>query len=236
MSAEHAGPYASTTPGARADDEGVIQIPASALHADPPRLSAMLGLWTRDVPALSQRFRLADPFPHIVIDGFFAPDLAEQMLRDFPPPEAPLWHVYANPLEKKRACSTTAHLPPSIRDSIFALCAPTVVEIMRQLAGMDVDVGLQADRFCHGGGIHCHTTGGKLDVHLDYSLHPLSGLERRLNLIIFLNPNWVESFGGELQLFESIPAKSAGARAQNKWQPGECRARVLPAQGVAADA
>tara|TARA_B110001452_G_scaffold78343_1_gene63879 strand:- start:205 stop:1083 length:879 start_codon:yes stop_codon:yes gene_type:complete len=187
----------------------------------------MLGPWSRDAPALRERFRGAAPYPHVVIDDFLAPDLAAQLARDFPAPDADLWHVYDNPLEKKRACSSTGRLPTSLREAIFALCGPAVVELMRQIAGVDADAELQADRFCHGGGLHCLASGGKLDVHLDYSLHPRSGLERRLNLIVFLNEEWEEGYGGELQLFDAERDEEVSSPS-HRWRPGACRARVLP--------
>ena len=144
----------------RGDDEGAVQIPPEHLLSDPPTLSSMFGPWVRDVPALAARFQGAAPFPHVVIDDFFAPDLARRLLDDFPAPKAELWHVYDNPLEQKLACGTTARMPPSLRDTVFALCGPAVVETMRQLTGIGADAGLQADRYCHGGGIHCHPSGG----------------------------------------------------------------------------
>ena len=227
----------------RGDDEGAVQIPPEHLLSDPPTLSSMFGPWARNVPALKARFQGAAPFPHVVLDDFFAPDLARRLLDDFPAPKEELWHVYDNPLEQKLACGTTARMPPSLRDTIFALCGPAVVETMRQLTGIGADAGLQADRYCHGGGIHCHPSGGKLDVHLDYSLHPVSGLERRLNLIVFLNPEWEESYGGALQLYEAVPtdgaaggggcgaapADGAAPGGAAGWRPGACTARVLPA-------
>lgn len=159
----------------RRDDEGVVQIPPEHLLSDPPTVASMFGPWERDISALAERFQRASPFPHVVIDDFFAPDLARRLLSDFPAPNADLWHVYDNPLEQKLACGTTAIMPPTLREVVFALCGPAVVETMRRLSGIGADAGLQADRYCHGGGIHCHPAGGKLDVHLDYSLHPVSG-------------------------------------------------------------
>ena len=101
----------------RGDDEGAVQIPPEHLLSDPPTLSSldranMFGPWARDVPALAARFQGAAPFPHVVIDDFFAPDLAARLLRDFPAPKAELWHVYDNPLEQKLACGASTPSKP----------------------------------------------------------------------------------------------------------------------------
>jgi hypothetical protein len=57
---------------------------------------------------------------------------------------------------------------------------------------------LYADPGLNGGGWHTHSPGGKLNTHLDYSLHPKLGLERRINLIVYLQPGWKAEWGGAL--------------------------------------
>ena len=61
---------------------------------------------------------------------------------------------------------------------------------------------LENDPYLHGAGLHFHERGGKLDMHLDYSIHPLSKKERRLNLILYLNEYWKESYNGGLELWD----------------------------------
>lgn len=62
--------------------------------------------------------------------------------------------------------------------------------------------GLENDPYLHGAGLH---STKKLDMHLDYSIHPISGKQRRVNLILFLNMQWEESWDGALVLFPSDP-------------------------------
>jgi hypothetical protein len=40
-------------------------------------------------------------------------------------------------------------------------------------------------------------------MHLDYSVHPISQKERRVNLIIYLNKEWKEEYNGDIQLWNS---------------------------------
>ena len=43
--------------------------------------------------------------------------------------------------------------------------------------------------------------GGFLKVHIDYHRHNKNHLDRRLNVLIYLNKDWKDEYGGHLQLF-----------------------------------
>ena len=60
---------------------------------------------------------------------------------------------------------------------------------------------LLGDGGLHGGGWHSHKKGGTLNTHLDYDIHPKTGLQRKLNLLVYLNRNWREEWGGMLGLW-----------------------------------
>jgi hypothetical protein len=146
-----------------------------------------------------------------VIDNFLPAPLAEELESAFPSPGSPIWWQYDNPLEKKLACNETAKLPDLIRETLERLNSPEACHELTALTGID---GLQGDPGLHGGGLHCIRPGGKLDVHIDYSLHPKLHLERRLNLIVYLNRDWEESYGGHLELWDAAMSR--------------CEKRVLP--------
>lgn len=205
-----------------ATDEGERQIPSSSIDTDPPSLSSLLGAWHANPSALSASFAASGAVPHVVIDNFFSEAFARTLAAAFPPVDAALWHVYDNPLEKKRACSDTRQMPAELREAVCALCGPTVVEAVRRITGLSAADELQSDPYCHGGGLHSHGRGQKLDLHLDYSIHPKSGLERRFNLIVYLVPEpWEAAYGGALELW--------GARDGAPAEPGERSASILPA-------
>jgi hypothetical protein len=65
-----------------------------------------------------------------------------------------------------------------------------------------------------GGGLHQIVRGGKLGVHADFNKHRDFGLDRRLNLLLYLNRDWREEYGGHLQLWDRDVAR--------------CEAKVLP--------
>jgi Rps23 Pro-64 3,4-dihydroxylase Tpa1-like proline 4-hydroxylase len=62
---------------------------------------------------------------------------------------------------------------------------------------------LESDPYLHGAGLHAYPHNGKLDLYLDYIIHPVSGKERRVNLIIYLNKGWRDDYGGYLQLWNA---------------------------------
>jgi hypothetical protein len=156
-------------------------------------------------------YAAAAPFPHAVLDGLFADDVLDAVLAEFPRPQAINWVQFDNPTEKKLAYSYKEPLGETLRSFLFEMSSAPVLEFLQQLTGIE---GLIPDPYFGGAGPHQIARGGFLKVHADFNWHPLLKLDRRLNLIVYLNKDWQPDYGGHLELWNRDMSR--------------CEQRVLP--------
>lgn len=166
----------------------------------------MINLFPYNYQKLNADFVNAKPFPHCVIDDFFEKDIALKLSQEFPDYNDPnIWSVYRNAIENKKL---TPHwdLFPKTTYQVFTLMnTPEFVEKIKQITGIP---DLVADYGMHGGGWHMHTRGGKLNMHKDYSIHPKLGMERRINIIIYMTPEWKSEWNGGLEFWSHDSEKN----------------------------
>jgi Rps23 Pro-64 3,4-dihydroxylase Tpa1-like proline 4-hydroxylase len=156
-------------------------------------------------------YRTAEPFPHIVIDDLLPPELLQTAVNDFPGPRDLRWIEYDREHEQKLAFPSAEKLPASLRDLLFFLNSAAVLEFLETLTGIS---GLLPDPYFVGGGLHQIERGGHLGVHADFNKYERFDLDRRLNLLLYLNQDWPEEFGGHLELWDRTMS--------------QCVKRVLP--------
>ncbi len=153
-----------------------------------------------DARMLAPQYRHAHPFPHIVLDGLFDDDALDAVLRDFPAPDAMNWMTFDNPLEKKLGYyHETSAVSKTIRDFLNDMNSFGMLLWLEALTGID---GLIPDPYFGGGGLHQIEPGGFLKIHADFNIHPKLKLDRRLNMLIYLNKDWPEEYGGHLELWD----------------------------------
>ena len=140
----------------------------------------------------------SDPFPHWVIDSFFEHETAQSLEKSFSSIKETDWHHYENVLELKSTCNTWNYFDQNFYKVFSELCSKEIVDFFREISGY---INLEADFGLHGGGLHVHGPGGKLNQHLDYAIHPKLGKSRRLNLIVYLTEFWEKKWGGSLGLW-----------------------------------
>ena len=153
-----------------------------------------------DVKKMNRYFE--DPFRHFYIDDFFNISFANTILESFPSLNSTLWDVSNDPdIEVKMRSNWKSEfdIPDNIVDCIrimnssyFLKAISNVLEIPK----------LIPDPYFTGGGLNATVSGGLLDVHIDGNYHDASGLHRRVNAILYLNPKWEEKWGGEFGLYD----------------------------------
>lgn len=158
-----------------------------------------------------ESYQSALPFPHIVFDDFFDPALLDAILAEFPAPGQIKWQQFDNEREIKLASSVDANFGPMTRLMLYHLNSITFLDFLTAVTGIP---DLIADPCFDGGGLHQIRRGGKLGIHADFNKHRRYHLDRRLNVLLYLNKSWKEEYGGHLELWDRSMS--------------HCEARVLP--------
>jgi len=139
------------------------------------------------------------PFPHIVIDNLFPEEALLPILSEFPTPEQIDWQRFNNPNEKKLASTRETQLGDYTRHFLWELNSSVFISFVEAISGVK---GLIPDPHMVGGGLHQIERGGLLKVHADFNRYERLKLDRRVNLLLYLNRDWKEEYGGHLQLWD----------------------------------
>lgn len=148
---------------------------------------------------LHDQYVNADPFPHIVIDDFISPAMLEACLQEFPAAPDPDSERFDREQERYKTSYNPDYLSARARSFFYSLNSRPFVDFLQNMTGIP---GLAPDPHFMGGGFHETRQGGHLSVHADFNLHPVLKMERRLNLLLYLNKDWQADYGGALELWD----------------------------------
>ncbi len=143
------------------------------------------------------RFAAARPFRHVVIDNFFAPDVVDALLREFPPFDAKFALNEAGEVGNKAVVERIRGIGPTYAALDDLIQSRDFLDLVGRITGI---ADLQYDPWYFGGGTHENREGQDLDPHIDFNRHPVDRTHRRLNLIVYLNPEWDDAWGGSLEI------------------------------------
>ena len=144
----------------------------------------------------------AIPFPSISFDDFFNPDILEKVLSEFPDMSKRKDVVKFNmPAEQlKFAGKGENTFGEETKKFMHYLNSEPFLNFIAKLSG--IKETLLGDPYYAGGGHHEIKKSGYLKIHSDFNFHPSTKLDRRLNVLIFLNKNWKEEYGGHFELWD----------------------------------
>jgi hypothetical protein len=178
-------------------DHAIIQLGRSGdpLFLDPQMARNTGGLLRDD-------YLSADPFPHIVLDGFLPSAILDRVLDEFPRNDSSGAKFYNEGYvggAGKAQYNPTFLTSTYIRNVFHFFNSEPFIEFLEGMTGID---GLIADPFFDGGGLHEISQAGKLGIHADFRIQRRLNLQRRMNVLIYLNKDWQPEWNGNLELWD----------------------------------
>jgi Rps23 Pro-64 3,4-dihydroxylase Tpa1-like proline 4-hydroxylase len=164
--------------------------------------------------ALAERealhYKTAMPFQHIVVDDFVTDAIAQQLQAGFPPADPALQErdntafvdedTKKLPAQKnKLGIRNEQAFDPLVRHILWEMQSQAFILFLEKLTGI---TNLLPDPRLLGGGTHQTLPGGLLRIHADFNKHRIYDLDRRLNLLLYLNDDWHDEYGGHLELWD----------------------------------
>jgi len=154
---------------------------------------------------LTDAYASGDPFPWIVIDDFLPEHVAESMLDNFGAKTAdPESLSFDRAQERFKTSFHPDATPDYARGIFYAFNSRPFIKVLENITGIK---GLIPDPYFLGAGFHEISNGGHLSVHADFNHHLPLNLERRINVLIYLNKDWDEEYGGQLELWDTAMTK-----------------------------
>ncbi|HRQ65128.1 MAG TPA: 2OG-Fe(II) oxygenase [Xanthomonadaceae bacterium] len=133
----------------------------------------------------------------MVIDDFFEDSLCRRLLEEFPSFEERYALNEFGDVGGKAVRMDVRDISPAYRALDAYIQTPEFLGLVSRITGIPE---LRYDSDYVGGGTHENVNGQSLDPHIDFNYHPGTRWHRRLNLIVYLNPEWEASWGGALEL------------------------------------
>lgn len=151
------------------------------------------GFLSQEAWAVNGAYAAQKPFPHVVIDdAIMDADRLTEALSHWPAKDDPAWRQFQN---KKRCARDVTQLHPTIAALLHEGNAPPFVRFLEAVTGIE---SLIPDPTFGGAGLHEVERGGSLGIHIDFN--KAGGLFRRVNVMLYINENWLPEWNGALEL------------------------------------
>lgn len=171
-----------------------------------------------NIETLAADFKSAGPFQHIIIDNFLNQEMADQIINDLENDNFDKWDKRDQEqiqIKWRSDWKDDSDVPVTTLSLIHFLNSGTFLRWLSKVTGID---GIIPDPYLTGGGFNQINPGGTLAVHADGNWHDLMGVHRRLNVIVYLNRDWEDDWGGHFELW---------SKTQDNI-PKECVKKVRP--------
>lgn len=149
---------------------------------------------------LMGEYAFAEPFPHIALDHFLPTAMIEGMLEHFPVDAKAHDKVYQKGYGGTHKRQTLPYdCDEYVRNAFSFFNSAAMLQFLEGITNIR---GLLPDPYFSGGGLHETAKGGLLGIHADFRVNENLQLLRRVNVLIYLNKDWQEAYGGNLELWD----------------------------------
>lgn len=157
--------------------------------------------------SLAADYQSKTPYHYTCVDNFLPIEVLNRVREEaLAMGESGPQNASAN--ERLKTSFNPDRMPRYSKAVFHALNSRPFLQLLENMSGIK---GLIPDPYYKGGGIHRTNTTGFLDIHADFNHHSAMNLERRLNLLIYLNPDWKEEYGGSFEVWSNdMKEKIAG--------------------------
>ena len=154
-------------------------------------------LSTKFIFPSSDLYKKANPYPNILLKDMWDENFLTDIADTFPSFKNWDGEKTFYGAKSKRFCYSLEKLPKNILNFINYLNSSEFLSKLENLTG---EKELIPDPKFQGAGMTSIKKGGFLKMHADFMWHGELNLYRRLNVLIYLNKNWDEKWGGDLRL------------------------------------
>jgi hypothetical protein len=152
------------------------------------------------LPEIKARFQQQEPFRYVMFENFFPTEIADSIHDSYPEVDYGQWDGTTY-VDQKNKFQKTTFDDGSFMDTLFKEFNSE--EFLNWLQNLtELDETLMGDEELFGGGLHQSINGAFLNVHVDYNFHPKTKFHRRLNVLVYMNKDWKESYEGHLELWD----------------------------------
>jgi hypothetical protein len=164
------------------------------MHVD-FQLHSLSGLFAQ-VSSLRAKYAEAKPWPHIVVNGAFPEKLLDMVAAECTALQAA--RLITTDTDRMVKQEVSDGLGPATQHLLHLVDSASFREFISEVTGVR---DLHSDPTHKFAGVHRTPPGGFTKIHRDFEVHPTTGLFHRVNLLLYLNRDWPDAYGGSLELW-----------------------------------
>ena len=153
---------------------------------------------TYSAVALNALHKYKIPVPHTIIDDFLPADIFEAIVNDIDNIKDDAYTVFSNKSSYRKECRNFVDAP-LLQTLANGFHSSNVIKWIEQITGVEK---LIPDPHLRGGGLARVPTGNTLGLHTDFNWNDQLMLNRKVNLILYLTPEWKSEWNGDLELWD----------------------------------